>query len=510
MGHLPDVMVVEKPARGVPVYALLGSFTSFRMTPQAKARALVKGRLMSVNVVMDEARCGEIFERVRRMYVGTDIEVTVQGGRSSLTRFANNGITQNVSEESCEVSVRVQMGGRTARATTNRLDEESLRRVVEQAESLARVQEEDAELLPMLTSAEQGSAPQLDRYCEATAALDAGARAEQVSAMVAIAEGAGLNAAGTYSSGESFEGLFNSHGVARWYRETLAEASVTMQADDSSGWQKQNYTSARRLDARALAEIAAQKALGSTHPVEVEPGRYTVILEPSAVVDLIGFLAADFSGLALLEQRSCLNERLGTKLFGENITILDDASDEGQTGAAFDGEGVARQKLTLVEEGVVREVAMARGTAARIRRSELAEKLAGARATGHGFCLPNEGGESASNIVFKVSAERQKTVEEMIAATERGLLVTRLWYIREVDAYEKILTGMTRDGTFLVENGRVGKGIRNLRFNQSVLEMLRQVVDLGRPARACGEEAFDMVAPAMRVEGFHFTEVTRF
>ena len=105
---------------------------------------------------------------------------------------------------------------------------------------------------------------------------------------------------------------------------------------------------------------------------------------------------------------------------------------------------------------------------------------------------------------------RTKTVEEMIAATERGLLVTRLWYIREVDAYEKILTGMTRDGTFLVENGRVGKGIRNFRFNQSVLQMLRQVLDLGEPVRACGEEAFDMVAPAMRVEDFHFTEVTRF
>ena len=104
----------------------------------------------------------------------------------------------------------------------------------------------------------------------------------------------------------------------------------------------------------------------------------------------------------------------------------------------------------------------------------------------------------------------RKTVEEMIAATERGLLVTRLWYIREVDAYEKILTGMTRDGTFLVENGRVGKGIRNFRFNQSVLQMLRQVLDLGEPVRACGEEAFDMVAPAMRVEGFQFTEVTRF
>ena len=465
---------------------------------------------MNVNVVMDQDRCGEIFEQVRRASQVSDVEVTVQGGRSALTRFANNGITQNVSEEGCEVSVRVQIGGRTARATTNRLDEESLRQVVRHAEELARVQEEDLELLPMLTAAEQGSAPKLDRYCEATAAMGAGERADQVEAMVAIARRDGLNSAGIYSSGESYEALFNSHGVARWHRQTLAEASITMQAADSSGWQKQNYTSAKRLDARALAEIAAEKALRSAAPVEVPPGKYTVILEPSAVVDLIGFLVADFSGLALLEQRSCLNGRLGTELFGVNISISDNVGHDEQTGAGFDGEGAARQELTLVENGVVREIAMSRGTAARVRRSELARKLSAARATGHGFSLPNEGGEAATNIVFKVAEGSAKTVQEMISSTEKGLLVTRLWYIREVDAYEKILTGMTRDGTFLVENGRVGAGIRNLRFNQSVVQMLRQVLDLGNPARACGEEAFDMVAPAMRVAGFQFTETTRF
>jgi predicted Zn-dependent protease len=467
---------------------------------------------MNVNkdIAMDQNRCSEIFERVRRAAEATDVEVTVEGGRSALTRFANNAITQNVSEEGYGVSVRVQMGGRTARATTNRLDDESLRRVVRQAEELARVQEEDPESLPMLTAAGQGSAVELDRYCEETAAMGAGERAEQVAAMVAIAERDGLNAAGIYSCGESFEALFNSHGVARWHRQTLAEASITMQADDSSGWQKQNYTSAKRLDARALAEIAAQKALRSARPIELPPGKYTVILEPSAVVDLIGFLAADFSGLALLEQRSCLNGRLGTKLFGKNISIADDVSHPEQTGAGFDGEGVGRQGLTLVSDGVVRDVAMSRGTAARIKKSELAETLTAARATGHGFALPNEGGESPANIVFKVASGAAKTVEEMIAATGHGLLVTRLWYIREVDAYEKILTGMTRDGTFMVENGRVGSGIRNFRFNQSVLQMLRQTLDLGDPARACGEEAFDMVAPAMRVEGFQFTETTRF
>ncbi len=459
---------------------------------------------------MDEGQGEAIFQRVRRWAEAGDVEVTLHGGRSALTRFANNGITQNVSEEGCEISVRVQMGGRTARATTNRLDDESLLRVVRQAEALARVQEEEPALPPMLTGTEQGSAPEVARYCEETAAMSAGERAEHVAAMVAVAHRDGLNSAGTYSCSDGFEGLFNSHGVARWHRQTLAEASVTMQAADSSGWQKQNYTSARRLDAPRLAEIAAEKALRSAEPVELPPGKYTVILEPSAVVDLVGFLAADFSGLALLEQRSCLNGRLGKKLFGENISIVDDVSHAEQTGAGFDGEGVGRQQLSLVENGVVKDVALSRGTAARIRQSELADKFEMAQATGHGFSLPNEGGEAATNIVFKVASGEAKTIEEMISRTERGLLVTRLWYIREVDAYEKILTGMTRDGTFVVEDGMIGKGIRNFRFNQSVIQMLKQVLDLSEPARACGEEAFDMVAPAMRVEGFQFTEATRF
>ena len=288
--------------------------------------------------------------------------------------------------------------------------------------------------------------------------MGAGERAEQVEAMVAIARRDGLNAAGLYSSAESFEALFNSRGVARWHTETLAEASITMQATDSSGWQKQNYTSAARLDARGLAKVAAGKALRSARPVELPPGKYTVILEPSAVVVLIGFLAADFSGLALLEQRSCLNGRLGRETFLEkNISIADDVSDGGQTGPGFDGEGVARQGLTLVENGLVRGVAMAHGTAARMRRSELAG-VTSKQATGHGLSLPNEVGESAANIVFKVADSERKTIEEMISATDYGLLVTRLWYIREVDAFEKILTGMTRDGTFLPNTARWGRG----------------------------------------------------
>jgi predicted Zn-dependent protease len=227
------------------------------------------------------------------------------------------------------------------------------------------------------------------------------------------------------------------------------------------------------------------------------------------VLDLVGFMFFDFGGLAILDQRSFLNNRIGTQLFGKNITILDDVYHPLQSGAPFDSEGVARKKVSLVENGVIKRVVFARSTAKKMRESEYADKVGLIEVTGHGFPLPNEMGEMPANIVF-VTTEDEQSVEQMIAGTERGILITRLWYIREVDPYEKILTGMTRDGTFLIEGGKVKRGIRNFRFNQSLIETLRNVEAMGRPVRASGEESFDMVVPAMKVRDFNFTEVTKF
>jgi PmbA protein len=227
------------------------------------------------------------------------------------------------------------------------------------------------------------------------------------------------------------------------------------------------------------------------------------------VLDLVGFMFWDFGGMAILDQRSFLNNRIGARLFGDNITIADDVDHPLQSGAPFDGEGVRRKKVTLVDKGIVRNLVYARSTAVKMRQSEFAAKVGEIQVTGHGFPLPNEMGEAPANIVFLTSGGEQTTAE-MIAGTERGILVTRLWYIREVDPYEKILTGMTRDGTFLIEGGKLKSGIRNFRFNQSLIEMLSGVEAIGRPVRASGEESFDMVAPAMKVRDFNFTEVTKF
>jgi predicted Zn-dependent protease len=312
-----------------------------------------------------------------------------------------------------------------------------------------------------------------------------------------------------FSSAESAEGIFNSRGLSRWHTQTSAEISITMLGADSSGWQKSNSPNIANLDPLSLAETAARKARDSAHPREIPPGKYTVILEPAAVLDIVGFMFWDYSGMAILDQRSFLTGRIGTKLFGDNITIWDDVSHPLQAGSPFDGEGMQRRRVELVENGIVKRVVYARGTAARIKRSEYHDKVGLIEPTGHGFALPNEMGEMPLNIVFGGSSNPQ-TVEQMIASTERGVLVTRLWYIREVDPYEKILTGMTRDGTFYVEDGKVQCGVRNFRLNESLIPMLSNVEAMSTPVRSCGEESFDMVVPAMKVKEFNFTEVTKF
>jgi predicted Zn-dependent protease len=165
--------------------------------------------------------------------------------------------------------------------------------------------------------------------------------------------------------------------------------------------------------------------------------------------------------------------------------------------------------VSLVDKGVIRSLVYARSTAAKMRKSEYKDKVGEINVTGHGFPLPNEMGEAPTNIVF-ITPGNEQTVEQMIAGTERGILITRLWYIREVDPYEKIVTGMTRDGTFLVEGGKVKHGLLNFRFNESLIEMLNNVEVIGKAVRASGEEAFDMVVPAMKIRDFNFTEVTKF
>jgi PmbA protein len=423
-----------------------------------------------------------------------ETEVHVEEVIDALTRFANNAIHQHVAEHGVVVSIRTALNGRTARVTTNRLDEDAFRSALDDCLSLAASQPKDPLLLRMLGNQRYRK---VQRFAPATTSVTAEERARAVKRACEVAERSGQVAAGIFSTGQSQTLLSNSRGLFASYRQTQAEFSVTMQHGSATSWAKANSADARQFDPLALAITASERAERAQNPIELPPGRYTVILEPAAVLDLVGFLFYDFSATAVRDKRSCLSGRVGKPLFGRNITLTDDVYHAEQLGMPFDGEGLPRQRVLLVDRGIPKNLVDSRRSA----------KLAHKKPTGHGFALPNEFGEAPMNLVL---AGGNSSVPEMIASTDRGLLVTRLWYIREVDPYEKIMTGMTRDGLFLVEKGKVGPAVRNFRFNQSVLEMLRNVELLGSSHRATAEESFEMVVPPMKIGRFQFSEVTKF
>ena len=457
------------------------------------ARGTSGAAIASLHLLSD-AEMRRIAEKIFKLSDADETEVEIGMVSDALTRFANNTIHQNVAEQALTVSVRTVLDGCTARATTNKTDEESLRRVVAASKALARSQPRIPGLLPM-------PGPQkyikVSRYFENTAQATPADRARAVARVADMAEKNKQTAAGIFTTGVTQSAIVNTNGLFASHRQTRAEFSITILESDSSGWAKANAPDLARIDPTALAKSASEKSAASRKPAEATPGKWTVILEPAAVLDLVGFLFYDFAGTSVADQRSCFNKRMGKRVMGENITLYDDVFHPLQSGLPFDGEGFPRQRVLLVDKGVPSNLVYARATAKKMK----------AKPTGHGFSLPNDYGEAPMNLVF---AGGNSSVDEMVRSTERGVLVTRLWYIREVDPYEKVLTGMTRDGTFLVQDGRVAGGIRNFRFNQSILEMLSSVELLGPAVRAAGEESFEMVVPPMKVRDFHFSEVTKF
>ena len=432
--------------------------------------------------------------RLGKIAGADETEIQVDETIDALTRFANNSIHQNVAEHGITVSIRTVVDGRTARATTNRLDEDSLRSTVESSLQLAHSQPKIPGLLPLPGKQRYRK---VNRFAKETAVLTPEDRARAVKKACDLAIRNGQVAAGIFSTEQSQLALGNSRGLFAAYRQTQAEFSITMQNEPAASWAKANSGSVREFDPQQLAARASEKAKMAQDAQELPPGKYAVILEPAAALDLVGFLFYDLAATAIDDQRSCLVKRMGKQLFGKNISIVDDVYHPLQLGAPFDGEGIPRQRVTLVQSGVPRNLVYSRASA----------KKAGKKPTGHGFGLPNEYGEAPMNLVF---GGGDSSVEKMIASTVRGLLVTRVWYIREVDPYEKVMTGMTRDGLFLVENRKITAAVRNFRFNQSLIELLQNVEAMGPAERATAEEAFEMVVPAMKVSGFHFTEPTKF
>ena len=268
-----------------------------------------------------------------------------------------------------------------------------------------------------------------------------------------------------------------------------------MTGPTSTGYAEDGSCAIDRVPAASLARRAAEKARAGADPIEVAPGRFTAILEPIAVGELLTFLqfglgCANFSGLAVLEGQSWFAGKIGQKIFGDNVTVKDDVLHPMQWGVPFDAEGVPRSSPLLIDRGVLRGVTYDRATAVK----------AGAHPTGHGLPVPNTYGSVPQNLVLEGGTA---SLEEMIASTPRGILITRLWYTRLVDPADLIVTSLTRDGTFLIEDGRVTRGLRNYRVNQSLRAMLNQITALSLASRG-GD---GIVAPALRVEDLKFSAV---
>lgn len=430
------------------------------------------------------------------------IEVLINGLDEASSRFANNELTDHLHGTAASVTIGVQLKGRTAVFSGDDLTRAGLRRLVDGAIAYAEHLPHDNTTLALIKPSDRTSdstvKAALRHYDDRVERLikNEAARVKHVQAVLDVARRYRQKAAGIYQVTTSAFSTANSNGVFRFDRQTDVECSVTMTSRTASGWQKECGNTVKSVNVTALAERAAQIAVKSRDPIYVRPGEYTVILTPAAVLDLIGFLFEDLEGSGHWDESSSFAGKIGKRILGRNITIRDDVYHPLQFGCPFDDEGLNREVVTLVENGVIRNPVKSRRSVIEL----------GGHATGHGVGPSAGEGEGAVNIVMEGG---DSSLEEMIASTKRGLLMTRVWYVRDVDPNTKLLTGMTRDGTFLIEDGKLKRGVKNMRFNQSAIQMLRHAVELGKPVLAAGEECFPAVVPPMKVENFRFSSRTR-
>jgi len=447
-------------------------------------------------VSQEEAR--RVLERAVAASKADEVEAWLSGGAHALTRFAENGIHQNVADRTLGLTVRAAFGKRTARADTNRLDEAGILACVANAERLARLAPEDPEMLPILETA--APCEKVHAFDAATAASTPEARADAVKEVVDACAAAGAKAAGIFEVVDGEVGgygelgtvaFLNKKGVFRHHQSTSAQFTVTVTAGEGTGWAHGEGRRVADLDPKALGKRALAKALACRESRDLAPGRYTVILEPAAVAELVTwFLGGAFSGLAVEEGRSPLTGKLGQKIAGENVTIVEDPALLGDR--PFDEEGAATRRVVLVEKGVLRGLVHDRKTA----------KKAGVEPTGHAPRQPSSWGPGPRALSM---AGGEGSVEDLVKTVEKGVLVTRFWYSNTVDARQGLVTGMTRDGTFWIENGEIKHAVRNMRFNESLLPFLGRIERLGAPARIFGS----LVPPAV-VREFNFASGTRF
>ena len=451
---------------------------------------------------MGQGRCEAILKKAlslssaasRRPTEQTEVYLSVQD--QGLTRFAGNIIHQNVSHSNAQIHIRAVVGRRQGRATTNNLSDEGIERVVQQARQNALLIPEDPDFKGLPTPCQPQRVP---AYHEATACCSPEARARVVETVCRKAEAQGLDASGAYRTGTQEMAALSTLGAQAYHAGTFAGLIITTMSDTSSGGAKGGSWRVSDIEVESLADEAISKTLRGRDPRPIEPGEYTVVLDTYAVDDILESLSLyGMAAQAVQEGRSWMNGIMGQQAMSPLVSIWDDGADPEGWPVPFDAEGVPRQHVDVVKEGVVGDP---------VHNSYTAGKE-GKASTGHQTSLSNWGtvAPMATNLFMR---EGDGVLEEMIASTRRGLYITRFFYTRLVHSRGCMMTGMTRDGVFLIENGELSYPVKNLRFTQSYVEALAGVEAVGSQRKLIlNESGFATMVPSLKLGSFNFTGVT--
>jgi predicted Zn-dependent protease len=438
-----------------------------------------------------EGRLREAAERALRAAGGDEAEALILGQTQALTRFANNAIHQNVAATSADLRVRVVAGRRVASVWTNRLDADGIADAARRAGEMARLVPENPRWAGLPAAKPPPPAPAV---AEATATATPEARARAAALVCRPAGAAGFRAAGLVSTTLDEVAVANSHGTWAYHAGTVAEAQAVVMGAAGSGYADRVHADLGRLDVEAVAREAILTARRAQDPRTLPPGTYEVVLEPYAVADIVEFLGSQLTGLAVEEGRSFVGGRLGERVTGEAVTLVEDPTDPEALPRPFDFEGVPSERLTLIDGGVARHVVYDSQTAARN----------GARNTGH--ALPSS---TPAPLPMHLRLEPGTTPREaLVAGVRRGVLVTRFWYTRWVHPLKTVVTGMTRDGTFAIENGEIAYPIQSLRFTQSYHDALAGVVAMEAALKLQKLDLWDFDAGSLRVPALHLAAFT--
>ncbi len=432
---------------------------------------------------LSEQDARAILEKVVKLSNADACEASLSGSAGGNLRFARNTVTTAGSSQNRSLVVKSSFGKRAGQATVNQFDDATLERVVRHSEELARLAPDDPEFMPPM-----GPQTYLDTrtWYDETAVITPDYRAAAAATSIGAPKARECTAAGFLQDGSSWSAMMNSRGLFAYNRATGVNYSTTVRSNDGtgSGYVARDYNDVGQLDVGRASGIALEKAVASRNPRAIEPGKYTVILEPEASVELIQDMMFSMDARSADEGRSFMaapggGTRLGHKLVDERVTITSDPTNAEVPSAPWLGDGRAYARTPWIERGVVKNLFYSRYWAEKQQRA----------ATPPPANLIMAGGDAA--------------LEDLIRDTDRGVLVTRTWYIRFVDPQTLLLTGLTRDGTFYVENGQIKYAVKNFRFNESPVIMLNNVDALGKPMRVRGN-----LIPPMRVRDFTFSSLS--